>query len=69
MTKRTVDAARTLSVATPDELDKLLDFIDARAAITPVAARGRAPLRHRAAGGEPRRRRSSPPSGASKEEA
>jgi [acyl-carrier-protein] S-malonyltransferase len=29
MTKRTVDAARTISVATPDELDKLLDFIDA----------------------------------------
>jgi [acyl-carrier-protein] S-malonyltransferase len=29
MTKRTVDAARTISVSTPDELDKLLDFIDA----------------------------------------
>jgi [acyl-carrier-protein] S-malonyltransferase len=40
MTKRTVDAARTLSVATPDELDKLLDFIDARAANTPVPHEG-----------------------------
>jgi [acyl-carrier-protein] S-malonyltransferase len=29
MAKRTVDAARTISVATPDELDKLIDFIDA----------------------------------------
>jgi [acyl-carrier-protein] S-malonyltransferase len=31
MAKRTVDAARTLSVATPDELDKLIDFIGASA--------------------------------------
>jgi [acyl-carrier-protein] S-malonyltransferase len=29
MAKRTVDAARTLSVATPDELDKLIDFFGA----------------------------------------
>jgi [acyl-carrier-protein] S-malonyltransferase len=27
MAKRTVDAARTISIATPDELDKLIDFI------------------------------------------
>ena len=27
MAKRTVDAARTISVATPDDLDKLLDFV------------------------------------------
>jgi hypothetical protein len=40
MTKRTVDAARTLSIATPDELDKLLDFIDARAANTPIPHEG-----------------------------
>jgi [acyl-carrier-protein] S-malonyltransferase len=28
MARRTVDRARTISVATPDELDKLIDFID-----------------------------------------
>jgi [acyl-carrier-protein] S-malonyltransferase len=38
MAKRTVDAARTISVSTPEELNKLLDFIDA----TPSAA----PARH-----------------------
>ena len=40
MTKRTVDAARTLSVATPDELDKLLDFIDAGKPLMPVPHEG-----------------------------
>ncbi|MEM8747351.1 MAG: ACP S-malonyltransferase [Actinomycetota bacterium] len=29
MTKRTVDGSRTISVATPDDLDKLLDWVDA----------------------------------------
>jgi [acyl-carrier-protein] S-malonyltransferase len=29
MAKRTVDAARTISIATPDELDKLIDFVSA----------------------------------------
>ena len=37
MAKRTVDAARTISIATPDELDKLIDFVSAgRPAPTPV---------------------------------
>ena len=40
MTKRTVDAARTLSVATPDELDKLLDFIDASKPLIPPPHEG-----------------------------
>jgi [acyl-carrier-protein] S-malonyltransferase len=40
MTKRSVDAARTLSVATPDELDKLLDFIDAGKPLMPVPHEG-----------------------------
>jgi len=31
MAKRTVDGARTISVATPDELDKLLDWVNADA--------------------------------------
>jgi [acyl-carrier-protein] S-malonyltransferase len=38
MAKRTVDAARTLSVSTPDELNKLLDFIG--------SAVGQAPVQH-----------------------
>jgi [acyl-carrier-protein] S-malonyltransferase len=29
MAKRTVDAARTISISTPDELDKLVDFVSA----------------------------------------
>jgi [acyl-carrier-protein] S-malonyltransferase len=29
MAKRTVDGARTISVATPDELDKLIEWVDA----------------------------------------
>lgn len=32
MAKRTVDGARTISVATPDDLDKLLDWVDAGSA-------------------------------------
>ncbi len=31
MAKRTVDGCRTISVATPDDLDKLLEWVDARA--------------------------------------
>lgn len=33
MAKRTVDNARTISVATPDELDKLIEWVDASAPI------------------------------------
>jgi [acyl-carrier-protein] S-malonyltransferase len=40
MTRRTVDAARTQSVATPDELDKLLDFIDAGKPLIPPPHEG-----------------------------
>lgn len=37
MAKRTVDSARTLSVATPDELDKLIEFVgDGRAPVPTV---------------------------------
>ena len=36
MTKRTVDGCRTISVATPEDLDKLLDWVDAG---TPAPAR------------------------------
>ena len=67
MAKRTVDAARTLSVATPDELDKLLDFIDAGTPLHAGPARGRAPLRRRAARGQPGGRACSRPSASSKE--
>ena len=34
MAKRTVDNSRTISVATPDELDKLIEWVDASAPIT-----------------------------------
>jgi [acyl-carrier-protein] S-malonyltransferase len=40
MAKRTVDAARTLSVSTPDELNKLLDFIDSATRHAPVQHEG-----------------------------
>ncbi len=40
MAKRTVDAARTLSVSTPDELNKLLDFIGSAAGNAPVQHEG-----------------------------
>ena len=37
MAKRTVDGARTLSVATPDDLDRLLGFVaDAKSTLAPV---------------------------------
>ena len=65
MAKRTVDGARTLSVATPDDLDKLLDWVDAGAPPSAGAARGRAPLRRRAARRQPGRRRVRRPSAAS----
>ena len=34
MAKRTVENARTISVATPDELDKLIEWVDASAPVT-----------------------------------
>lgn len=34
MAKRTVDSARTISVATPDELDKLIEWVDASAPLS-----------------------------------
>jgi len=40
MAKRTVDAARTLSVSTPDELNKLLDFIGSGVGHAPVQHEG-----------------------------
>jgi [acyl-carrier-protein] S-malonyltransferase len=40
MAKRTVSAARTLSIATPDDLDKLLDIIDASHALPTALPQG-----------------------------
>jgi [acyl-carrier-protein] S-malonyltransferase len=40
MAKRTVDHARTISVATPEELDKLLAWVDAGKGAAPVAHEG-----------------------------
>ncbi len=40
MAKRTVDGARTLSVATPDDLDRLLEWVGASAPSTPTAIEG-----------------------------
>ena len=40
MAKRTVDAARTLSVATPEELNKLLDWLAPGASRVPTAVEG-----------------------------
>lgn len=40
MAKRTVDNARTLSVSTPDELDKLLDWVSAGATTTTAKLEG-----------------------------
>jgi [acyl-carrier-protein] S-malonyltransferase len=40
MAKRTVDAARTISVATPEELNKLLDFIDVSKPLAPALHEG-----------------------------
>ena len=61
MAKRTVTGARTISVATPDDLDTLLECPPHRVAGTePSRCRGRAPLRHRAGRGQPGRRRVHP---------
>ncbi|MFM8310785.1 MAG: hypothetical protein ACKOAZ_02690 [Ilumatobacteraceae bacterium] len=35
MAKRTVEGARTISVSTPDELDKLIEWVDAGIATVP----------------------------------
>lgn len=40
MAKRTVDTARTISVATPDELDKLIEWVGASAPVAPVHHEG-----------------------------
>jgi [acyl-carrier-protein] S-malonyltransferase len=40
MAKRTIDGARTISVATPDELDKLLDFVAARKTVITTPLEG-----------------------------
>lgn len=40
MAKRTVDGARTISVATPDELDKLIDWVNKAATAGPAPLEG-----------------------------
>ena len=40
MAKRTVESVRTISVATPDELDKLIEWVGASAPVAPVALEG-----------------------------
>ena len=40
MAKRTVDTARTISVATPDELDKLIEWVGSSAPVAPVQHEG-----------------------------
>jgi [acyl-carrier-protein] S-malonyltransferase len=40
MAKRTLDAARTISVATPDELDKLIEFVSAGLPLAGVSIEG-----------------------------
>lgn len=40
MAKRTVDNARTISVATPDELDKLIEWVGASSPVAPSAIEG-----------------------------
>ena len=40
MAKRTVENARTISVATPDELDKLIEWVGASSPVAPVAIEG-----------------------------
>ena len=40
MAKRTLDAARTISVATPDELDKLIEWVGSSAPVTPAQHEG-----------------------------
>ena len=60
MAKRTVDDARTISVATPDDLDKLLEWVDAGRHASAAPARGRAPVRRRAPRRQPGGRRVHP---------
>ena len=50
-------APRTIAVSTPEDLDKLLEWVDAGAGAAPPHHRGRAPLRQRAPRRQPRRRR------------
>jgi [acyl-carrier-protein] S-malonyltransferase len=40
MAKRTLDNARTISVATPDELDKLIEFVSAGMPLAPASMEG-----------------------------
>ena len=40
MAKRTLDAARTISVATPDELDKLIEWVGSSAPVAPAQHEG-----------------------------
>jgi [acyl-carrier-protein] S-malonyltransferase len=40
MAKRTVDNARTISVSTPDELDKLIDWVNKAATAGPAQLEG-----------------------------
>ena len=40
MAKRTLEAARTISVSTPDELDKLIEWVGASAPVAPIALEG-----------------------------
>lgn len=40
MVKRTVDGARTISVATPDDLDRLLEWIGATTSVAPTEVEG-----------------------------
>lgn len=40
MAKRTLDAARTISVSTPDELDKLIEWVGSSAPVAPVQHEG-----------------------------
>ena len=52
-----VDGARTISVATPEDLDKLLEWVARPTPPTGARHRGRAPLRRRAPRRQPGRRR------------
>lgn len=40
MAKRTVDSARTISVSTPEELDNLIDWVDAASPSAPPHIEG-----------------------------
>ena len=63
MAKRTLDSARTISVATPEELDKLLEWVGRRLDGWADPHRGRAPLRPRAPRRQPWRRHLRPGAG------